>query len=391
MGKRAILVLLAAFMAGALWAAPPASTSVTVEELDHLLVNLRGTSDKKAARELAGLKLTERLGLGQLTRWQADLPGARSRDALLALADASAFLRPPASEIPNVPAPDAATQDQILAHTFDYVQRTLPKLPNFLAKRTITGFDVTTEDHLNGMQLMAGPLQARPNKQFTYLALGPANASGLPSGQLYWTGSIAEAVSYRDGKEELEPLEESGGSPGKNPLALTTEGEFGPILTVILNEAPRDKIVWDRWEHRGENGTAANLAVFHFFVPRDRSHYEVAFTADQIPDFPEYQGEITVDPNDGTVYRITIDAKVRDSSTVDEASIMVEYGPAEIGDITYTLPIHGVGMAKSFDSFADLDAQPPPIPFQTAINDIAFTGYHVFRAKSRIVPGAGGP
>ena len=77
--------------------------------------------------------------------------------------------------------------------------------------------------------------------------------------------------------------------------------------------------------------------------------------------------------------------------SIDEASILVDYGPVQIGELSYDVPIHAVAMAKSFDPFADLDAKPPPIPYSTTINNITFTDYHVFRAKSRVVTGAPGP
>jgi hypothetical protein len=392
MAKGAILFLPAAFLAGGLWAAPPAQTSMTVDELSKLLTNLQGASDKNAARELARLKLTERVSLQQLSRWETGCPGTGSREALLALADAAAFLRPPAEEIPQAAAPDAAAQQQMLALVFDYVQRTLPKLPNFLAQRTTIGFAITTENQLHMIQEMGGLLQKQTNRRLSYQALGPAKASRLPEGQLYFVGSTTEMARYRDGHEELEPTGGSTGQGETTPLAMTTEGEFGPMLSVILDEAPREQIVWDHWE-RGAAGARPdeNFAVFHFSVPRDRSRFAVVVTQDQIPDFPAYQGEITVDPSSGTVYRITIEANVRDSTMKNEASIMVEFSQEEIGGINYILPIHSVGIVRSFDAFADLDANPPPIPFLTSINDIGFTGYHVFRTKSRIVSGAGRP
>ena len=93
----AYLLLMAAFTPAV--AAPPAATSLTVDELDRLLAQMHERGDGKTARQLAGLKLTERASAAQLARWEAGLPGSHAREALIALADASAFLHPPASEL----------------------------------------------------------------------------------------------------------------------------------------------------------------------------------------------------------------------------------------------------------------------------------------------------
>jgi hypothetical protein len=385
MFKVASLLLLAMSLAIAHAAAPTAATSVTADQLDKLLAGLHNTNDKSVARGLAGMKLTERVSADRLARWEAECHGERTREVLIALADAAAFLPPPATEIPATAAPDSATQDQILARTIEYVQETLPRLPNFLALRMTTAFEVTTEETLLSQQNTGQLFQPKPGKHFTNQALGPAKASGLPDAQLFWTGLIAQTISYRNGKEELEAAPSGSGPPGNSFFSLTTTGEFGPVLQVVLTEAPRDKIVWDHWEQHA----AGTLAVFRYAVPRDRSHFGVAYTADQVPEFPAYHGEIAVDPASGTVIRITQLALVHDQFANHAVAILVEFGPAQIGGITYTVPIHGVATGNSFDAFANEDAQPAPVPFQTSINDITFTNYHVFRSRSRVLTGAG--
>ena len=59
------------------------------------------------------------------------------------LADASAFLDPPAAEILNQPAPDLAAQRKILALTVNYVTQTLHQLPSFFATRVTSSFEDT--------------------------------------------------------------------------------------------------------------------------------------------------------------------------------------------------------------------------------------------------------
>jgi len=57
------------------------------------------------------MELSERLSSPRLQKIQADLPGEKSRTALLVLADASAFLQLPAAEISTTPPPTTHARD----------------------------------------------------------------------------------------------------------------------------------------------------------------------------------------------------------------------------------------------------------------------------------------
>jgi hypothetical protein len=368
-------------------AAPPAATSLTVDELDRLLAQMHERGDGKTARQLAGLKLTERASAAQLARWEAGLPGSHAREALIALADASAFLHPPASELLSSPPPDAAAAKQIVAHMIEFVKGTLPKLPNFYALRSTTAFELTTEDQLRSQQIVSDVLRPQHLKRSSYHKLGPAKSSGSPDMQLFWTGSSAQVVTYRGGSEVADSF--AGGANRAPPtlFTLTTSGEFGSILRMVLEDASPDKTVWDHWEE----GSSGPLAVFRYSVPSERSHFAVEITTDNQPEFPAYHGELAVDPASGAIFRITIVANGSGSGFFDESSILVEFGPVPIGGMTYIRPVRTFAIAKFFDSNADLDAQPPPVPFRTSINDVSFTNYHVFRTNARIVPGTEKP
>ena len=81
--KRIAYIVLAAAMA----AQTATAQSVSVAELEQRLVRLKGKSDSAAADALTGMDLTERASAARLERWRKQLPGDRSRDALLALVD----------------------------------------------------------------------------------------------------------------------------------------------------------------------------------------------------------------------------------------------------------------------------------------------------------------
>jgi hypothetical protein len=61
------------------------------------------------------------------------------------IADESAFLAPPLSEIPADSPPDPAAQQRILATAADYLSKTIAKLPNFFATRRTVRFGETAE------------------------------------------------------------------------------------------------------------------------------------------------------------------------------------------------------------------------------------------------------
>ncbi len=123
-----------------------AAKRVTVAQLGQVLT-ASGGSDKELARELSDLELTERLSGAEVSAWMAGLHGKRSRQALLALADASVFLDPPAADSPDIAVPDAAGQRRILELTAQYLNETYPKLPNFFATQTTTRFEETPEHY----------------------------------------------------------------------------------------------------------------------------------------------------------------------------------------------------------------------------------------------------
>src|SRR5580658_7411895 len=85
-----------------------AAKRISVEQLEQVLSAAHGRPDADIARQLSDLELTERFSSEKEAQWISALPGEDSRHALIALADASAFLDPPASEIPAQPAPDLA-------------------------------------------------------------------------------------------------------------------------------------------------------------------------------------------------------------------------------------------------------------------------------------------
>jgi hypothetical protein len=381
MKKLALLVLLVGMV-------PPAFSAkrVSVEKVDRLLIDAHGKPDAKVAKQLFNLELTERVSSARLGRWEAALPGPKSRQALVALADASAFLHLPAEEIPATPAPDRAAQDSLLALARNYVTDTIPKLPNFFATRDTTRFSDEAEN-IESLTLV--------NYQYR---------------QLHLVGISSDKVYFRAGKEVVvDNTTQQASFSGK---ALATQGVFGEAMELILRDVLPSGPVWSHWE----GGADAPLAVFRYAVPLDKSHYAVAVPAAPGTSQPSvaYHGEIAIDRANGTILRLTTVAELSGSSRISVGDVMVEYGPVEIGGTSHICPVKSVSLTvartvntrpdsqyklgadstkggspltsvNDVQSDSDSTKAGPPL---TKVNDVQFKQYHQFRAEMRIVTGA---
>ncbi|MGD0739031.1 MAG: hypothetical protein ABR957_05505 [Terracidiphilus sp.] len=384
--------LLAGALAPLILAAPPpAATNLTVDQLDQLLKQIHGQSDARVARQITGVKLTERASAERIARWEADLAGERSREALMVVADVSAFLAPPAAELPTTPAPDARTQQQILTRCRDYVNQIVPRLPNYFALRTTTSFEFTTAQKLVSQPLADSMFQQNPGPRVHYLALGPAKSSDSPEDQFFWLGSYAEEVTYRGRTEVVNATPGTNGPPRSPLYAMSTSGDFGSVLEVIVMDFQEDQIAWDHWEqgHSTQVSTGP-LAVFRYAVPSERSHYAVSYP-NEPPNFPAYHGEVAIDPESGAVRWITLLAIDSESGYFNESSQLVEFAPTEIAGVTYICPVHSVAIVRFFEAFEYENTAHTPIPSQISINDVAFTKHHLFRSESHILSGASKP
>ncbi|MDR3726325.1 MAG: VWA domain-containing protein [Terracidiphilus sp.] len=347
---------------------------VTVDQLEQIVATASGKSDAKIAQQLANLELTERVNATRFSRMEAALPGVDSRRALVVLADLSAFLAPPAAEIPATATPDFAAQKQIVSLAVDYASKTIAQLPNFYASRDTIHFEDT------------------PPGQH-------ANASVIPYEPMHAVERVTDTVLYRKGEEVVDPGTGKQ-KPGPANQGLTTKGVFGPILGTVLIDSVHGKLAWSHWEQ----GASGPQAVFRFDIPKEKSHYEVQFCCipgstgnDVFKQYSGYHGEITVDPVSGTILRLTLQADLKQSDPLSRSDIMVEYGPVEIGAKTYICPIKSVSvtiappqaeehMAVYFSgSRVDKNIWAARDSRQTRLNDVVFQQYHMFRSSARIL------
>lgn len=372
----------------------PPARRVTVEQLEQLLGAVLRSSDGDVARQLSSLELTERMSSASLLSWKARMPGEKSRASLELLVDASAFLTPPPEKIPSSPAPDLATQRMMLSKTVDYLGKTIPRLPNFFATRTTVRY--------------REPLQKEEQTWKT------ATGDRL----LHLSGSSSTTVLYRNGYD----VADSGMQKGKDGLAdqklndvdmsafgprakvpkgeersMNTKGTFGPILSTVILDAAQSTLSWSRWEQ----GTSGVRAIFRYAVLEEKSHYEVAYCCLQEGDgttvfrrLSGYHGEIRIDPDSGAILRLTVEADLEATAPprlpIVRSDILVEYAPQEIGGTTYICPVRSVSIwrgrrgemvhewGESFRVYG---------PFETMLDDVSFTQYHLFRGEARVLTG----
>jgi hypothetical protein len=183
---------------------------VTVEQLEHALSTPDGSSDAEIAQHLSSMQLSERLNTARLATLQATLRGKKAREALVALADESAFLAPPSGEIPSTAPPDLATQRLIMLRTIDYVQKTISKLPDLFASRTMVQYHESPPKPLQTWKTAAVDQSLHLDKTSNALML------------------------FRDGKEVVKE-ETTKGKPLKlEEATMNTIGTFGPLLATVL-------------------------------------------------------------------------------------------------------------------------------------------------------------
>lgn len=379
MRKWAVFLLLAVTA----WPAM-AAKSVNVGQLESLLDTLRGKSDGKVAQELSELELTERVSPAQLARWETDFPGSKSHEALIKLADLAAFLNPPAGDVVPIPGPDSGTQERMLEMAAAYVKDTITRLPNFIATRETTHFEDNPSmlTGVSGAQLMVGTIG------HSIRALGPSMSS-TEYKSLHSTGTSSTTVTYKDGNEVHGADAGNGNNRNKPAAGLTTNGEFGPILSVVMGDVLRSEATtWQRWE----KGGSEPVAVFRYAVPEEQSNYIVEIpSGDKIEEiYPGYHGEIAIDPATGTILRLSAVLELTAPYQGMQTAMLVEYAPVKIGEQSYICPVRGVAFSKVPVAHRAGAADASAVNVQTQLNDVAFTQYHLFLSKARIVTGGSG-
>jgi VWFA-related protein len=338
--------------------------------------------DSEIARQIASLTLSERIPPTTLARLSGRLGSdSQASLALRLIADQSEFLDLPAGESAPDAIPDSDAQARMLRAARDYASQTLPRLPNFLATRTINLYDDTP----------------RPLRQGEW-----PTRSGL-----HLVGTSHAEISVSRERDD-QPLAQ-GSAVWQSKIGLMSGGEFGSALGMILTDMAAGAVTWSHWE-RTPSGL---LAVFRYSIPAPASHFEVISTFQReaplegvrepaggrgiagigarpnvsssnvqvVRARPAYHGSIWLNPAEGTIYRITMAADMNKDLPFQRAAILVEYGPVEISGSTFVCPVRSLAISEAFSTAQSITGEAA-----TAwLNETLFTDYHRFGSSSRVV------
>ncbi len=342
----------------------PAVHRVTVSDLDQFLRADHNRSDQEIAAELSNLELRERASDSLLESWISRLRGKKAREALVLLVDSSMFEDPPRAIIPADAAPDEIVQRKMLTLAAEYLNNTIPRLPDFYARRTLSRY-----------------------RQFPPHYEG--NGRTDPGKPLHLVDTSTATVLYRNG---LELLDTKTPRRGKDDPQLVTYGTFGPVLKAVRDAIASPRGL--RWKH-WEEASGERRAVFSFAVPALDSQYEVGGCC--LPDddssrpfnkMTGYHGEIEINPDSGVVLRVQLQADLDGFLPLSRSAVMVSYGAVQIGGKSYACPLHSVAIwrARSVDTFSEWNESFNMWgAYATQIGDMRFENYHMFRSSSRVV------
>ena len=351
---------------------PQAREKSAVGQLQQVLEALRTISDSEAARRLSSMELTARLSSVIAAELRSLVHGKKANEAFTVLADRSAFLPPPVAEIAETPIPTIQEQRRMLDRTIHYLQETFLRLPDLFATRTTVRYEEPEQ------------------KQDQTWKIAAADQS------LHAAATESVTVLVRNSKETTQGEARSATHLSQRKRSLITEGTFGPMLAQVLVDVadPHSQLKWSRWERDAQG----QRAVFRYTVPRESAHFGVSFCCLADPDrtvpfntmiaIAAYHGEITIDPETGAIYRITAEADLLPRLPIDRSDVMVEFSSTVIGGQTFICPVRSVSISRSrkvilnhvwnmaFGIYG---------PFETILNDVAFSNYHLFGSQHRIL------
>ena len=362
--KRFIWVVLIAVAALPAWGAK----KITVAQLGELLhgMQLEKKSDAEAATALKQVELSEELTRAAMNGLVNDVPGPLSTEQIYVLEARSAILPPPAADLPQTAAPDAAAQAEILKKAANYAARSYAQLPRLTAMRTTARF----QDNMEAVAAASGMSSAARN-------LSVGSLSVTPNRFIRYINSTQARVVSRGGTEEPQGKDKTAW--GANGL-ISLQGP-GPVLGTVLSDAQAaGHIAFLRWET--VNGKAA--AVFSYAVDKKKAHYPVVYCC--FPDVEQtgsarfgtagqsvvnpgagvsgggnvqtttewhswkatvpYHGELFVDPGTGVVVRLVLQADFKSSDVVHQEDQRIDYAPVNVDGKMLVVPVRALVAAE---------------------------------------------
>ncbi len=345
-----------------------AQLQMNVEQLVEFIrseIALGHDSDAKIAAAVRKIQLTEKLTDKTIIDLEAQGVRPKTVDALKALRDESAKLKPPAADAtyspataadqaessapatarlsttaPPIPPPDSIRQQQILDAMKQYASNYTQNLPNFFCVEVTRNYvDPNAGDHYRS------------------------------------TGNVLAKVTYNGGLEHYNVYSVNGKLTDTtmenlhNGGAVST-GEFGSMMREIFNPASQAEFNWDHWATlRGRR-----MAVFNYFIDSGHSQWSISYGADKNDQqriITAYKGLLYGDPNTGEIDRIKfIAVDIPRSFPVSATTEVLDYDLVEISSQKYVVPLRAQLLMNAGR--------------ENAKNEIEFRSYRKFGTESTI-------
>lgn len=381
----------------------PDNQSVSVKQLQRLITSAHGISDAKLARQLENIRLTERLSSANLATLEKSLRGNKTREALEILADRSAFFAAPEDETITAPPPEFVAQQHLISQVVSYINSIIPRLPDFLATRTSVQY---YERPANEDQTWK---TARADQSLHEAEISKASIRFSKGQELVkdervkkerdmqtrpQNGSLSVLLSPYPQVTKNSGRSSSNEDQTQGRQHLKTVGAFGPILGTIMFvlTSPHSQLDWDHWEQ----ADGGRLAVFRYHVTQGTPLFSAGFcclpvdnkSVPFIENVP-FHGIIAVDPETGTIIRLTVQSDLGWRLPLERSDLMIEYARTQAESRVFICPSKSVSISRQrsimtihewgedFKVFG---------PFETVLNEMRFDNYHMFGSTSRILP-----
>ena len=350
-----------------------AQTEMNVDQLAQFVrseLALKQQTDKQLGVYLKKeIHLSEKLTDKTIEDLEAQGAGPRTVDALHALRDQTANMKPPTHDATYSPAtapdaqistgpanvklgvytplppPTSVRQQEILDEVKQYALTYTQNLPNFICLQVTRRY-------------------VDPNSSGDFHLLQTINAQ-----LTYHGGGEDHKVISVNGKLTNVNFEEVGAKIG----GATSTGEFGGMMRSIFEDRSQAQFAWERWATlRGKR-----MAVFNYSIESSHSDYHIRYEDTQ-QIITAYKGLVYADENTGAISRITLEAvNIPRSFPLDTATERLDFGDAEINGQTYICPL---AAELHLNSGRQKDR-----------NDIEFRLYRKFGTESKILYGAIAP
>ncbi len=295
--------------------------TITVQKLiefvtgqTKLIQEKKGT-DRELAASLASIRLSERLDAAVIEDLQAAGAGPLTVKALQKLAGQSHGLKAAVVEKsePYVPPPppSLAEQGRILDQVREYVNNYDNRLPDF--------------ECLEVEQRMIAPPRASRGNEPSYRL-----ADTITSKITYFRHEEKKQPMLNGSRLVTDDYEKLGGT--------ISRGDFEVALKMLFDRSTRAQFEWARWTTWDGRLTM----VFHYFVPRERSEYQIGTTDKKEQRITAYSGEVFIDAERKEIVRVTSKAEeIPPDFPIQGVETTLNYKEFEIGGQKFLLPYTG--------------------------------------------------